>query len=425
MLVNKKSQQELNYLLKENHFLIEDLIEKIYSTIIKKGDICVDGGAHIGRHTIPLATLVGEEGKVYAIEPVPSNLEILLIRLSKLHLNNTFCYQNALSNINDQQCSFYRILNLPQEGGLKKKTLYSHTPQFEEITTTTKTLDDILEPENSIRFMKLDLEGGEFNCLKGGLNTLIQKCPLIIFESGREMTARDYNYTKDDFFVFFEKVDYILYDLLGNEFTQDSWLDEQIFFYLIAAKRNSEDHYFLKNKLQDLLQDSLNSFTNNQFIIDHDIEIYNGASIDFTNSADTIFFHHLENQGFSGPESLGTWTQRSRVSLNFRSTHSGYFLLKLKIAMTFLTFNHNAIDVKVFLNQRIVDIWKFKYDIFDKQIDKYVLIDPEILNGNNNRIHLNFEIEFPASPQSLDVSSDSRDLGLLISEINCYDLNIC
>ena len=315
-------------------------------------------------------------------------------------------------------------MNLPQEGGLKKKTNYSQTPQFKEITTTTKALDDILEGENSVRFMKLDLEGGEFNCLNGGLNTLIQKCPLIIFESNRDMTANDYNYTKDDFFAFFEKVDYILYDLLGNEFNQDSWLDEQIFFYLIAAKRNSEDHYFLKNKLQDLLQDSLNSFTNNQFIIDHHIEIYNGASIDFTNSADTIFFHQLDNQGFSSPESLGTWTQRSRVSLNFHSIHSGYFLLKLKIAMVFLTSNHNAIDVKVFLDQRIVDIWKFKYDIFDKQIDKYLLIDPEVLNRNNNRIHLNLEIEFPASPQSLNVSSDSRDLGILISEINCYDLNI-
>jgi hypothetical protein len=167
-----------------------------------------------------------------------------------------------------------------------------------------------------------------------------------------------------------------------------------------------------------------NSFTNNQFIIDHHIEIYNGASIDFTNSADTIFFHQLDNQGFSSPESLGTWTQRSRVSLNFHSIHSGYFLLKLKIAMVFLTSNHNAIDVKVFLDQRIVDIWKFKYDIFDKQIDKYLLIDPEVLNRNNNRIHLNLEIEFPASPQSLNVSSDSRDLGILISEINCYDLNI-
>jgi FkbM family methyltransferase len=424
MLVNQALCQELNHLLRENHLLIEDLIEKIYSSFIIKGDICVDGGAHIGRHTIPLAKLVGESGKVFAIEPIPNNSEILLARLSKHHLSNTIFYQNALSDVDDQQCSFYEVLNLPQEGGLKKKNEYSQAPQFNEITTTTKTLDKILDEENDIHFIKLDLEGGEFNCLKGSLNTLTQKHPVIVFESGRDVTAKNYNYTKDDFFVYFEQIDYVLYDLLGQELSRDSWLDPQLFFYFFAVKRNSRGHRFLMSQLPYLLHQALNSFQTNRFIIDHDIQIYPGTSIDFTNSADTIFFHQLNSQGFSGPEPQGTWTQGSHVFLNLYSDYTDYFLLIFRIQMAFLISPHNAIDIKVFLNQKIIDIWRFEYNIFDKQIQKHVLVDPEVMKINHGRIHLELEIISPASPQILNVSSDCRELGLLISSIGCHKVNM-
>ncbi|GCA93734.1 FkbM family methyltransferase [Microcystis aeruginosa] len=425
MLVNPKLCQELNHILRENHFLIEDLIEKIYSSFTKIGDICVDGGANIGRHTIPLAKLVGESGKVFAIEPIPSNSEILLARLSRHHLSNTIFYQNALSDVDDKQCNFYHVLNLPQEGGLRKKTDYSQAPQFKEIKTTTKTLDTILEKESNIRFIKLDLEGGEFHCLRGSLNTLIQNYPFIIFESARETTAKDYNYTREDFFTFFEQIDYVLYDLLGQELNRNSWLDSQLFFYFIAVKRNSKDHLFLKSQLPDLLQQALNSFQTNHFIIDRNIQINPGTFIDFTNSADTVFFHQLDSQGFSGSEPLGSWTQSPHVFLNFYSDYRDYFLLKFTIRTVFLTAQkHDSIDVKVSLDQKIIDIWKFEYNFFSEKLDKYIVICPEFLKKNKGRINLELKIDSPASPKSLDVSSDSRQLGLLISSISCHDVNM-
>src|SRR3972149_2094785 len=43
----------------------------------KKGDVVVDIGAHIGKYTIEAAIRVGEEGKIIAVEPLPSNFEIL------------------------------------------------------------------------------------------------------------------------------------------------------------------------------------------------------------------------------------------------------------------------------------------------------------------------------------------------------------
>src|ERR1019366_6569447 len=42
---------------------------KLYETLIRQGDIVLDIGANIGAHTLPLARLVGEMGRVIAFEP--------------------------------------------------------------------------------------------------------------------------------------------------------------------------------------------------------------------------------------------------------------------------------------------------------------------------------------------------------------------
>src|SRR4051794_7024587 len=50
--------------------LFERIIQSFYSKIVSTGDTTLDGGAHTGRHTIPLARLVGNDGLVLAFEPL-------------------------------------------------------------------------------------------------------------------------------------------------------------------------------------------------------------------------------------------------------------------------------------------------------------------------------------------------------------------
>jgi tRNA A58 N-methylase Trm61 len=46
-------------------------IQAVYEAVLQPGDTVIDGGAHSGKHTIPMARAVGSAGRVFAFEPSP------------------------------------------------------------------------------------------------------------------------------------------------------------------------------------------------------------------------------------------------------------------------------------------------------------------------------------------------------------------
>jgi precorrin-6B methylase 2 len=46
-------------------------IQSVYEAVLQPGDTVIDGGAHSGKHTIPMAHAVGSAGRVFAFEPSP------------------------------------------------------------------------------------------------------------------------------------------------------------------------------------------------------------------------------------------------------------------------------------------------------------------------------------------------------------------
>ncbi len=63
---------------------------------IKEGDIVIDAGANIGMFSLQASNLVGQNGKVIAIEPNLKNIEIL-----KAWHKNTDNYANLVSGTQD------------------------------------------------------------------------------------------------------------------------------------------------------------------------------------------------------------------------------------------------------------------------------------------------------------------------------------
>jgi hypothetical protein len=68
------------------------------------------------------------------------------------------------------------------------------------IDVPVATLDSLLaDRRQRVRFVKMDLEGGEFHALQGATSILCDR-PMVIFENGRERSANLYGYTSNDWF---------------------------------------------------------------------------------------------------------------------------------------------------------------------------------------------------------------------------------
>jgi FkbM family methyltransferase len=141
----------------------------------KRGDIVVDIGAHIGHYTIIASKRVGANGKVVAIEASPSNFEILNRNIKLNQLAN-------IINLNHVVYSKETKLKLYLPGEESGHTIYNtvisdrarNEDKFVEVNANT--LDYLLQSkgikQEQINWIKIDVEGAEFEVLKGAANIL-------------------------------------------------------------------------------------------------------------------------------------------------------------------------------------------------------------------------------------------------------------
>ena len=132
----------------------EMLIGQCYKAELGLGATAVDGGAHYGTHTGPMARLVGPRGRVHAFEPLPFAAAELR-RMFAAH-PQVSVHQKALAE-REGTGSFNCIVNDPARSSLLKRDLGSAPLQSREIEVETTTLDQLAAAP--VRFIKLDVEG--------------------------------------------------------------------------------------------------------------------------------------------------------------------------------------------------------------------------------------------------------------------------
>jgi len=227
---------------------MEAFIQSIYERVIAPGSICVDGGAGTGRHTIPMARHVGNEGRVFAFEPNPATHDILKGRISEEELHNVVLEPKALSH-QSGEVQFCNVVDFAAYSGLKVRDYPEENAKVEKIPVDATTLDNV---DHHIDFIKLDLEGGEFQALQGGQQVLSSCRPLIVFENGRESSCRIYGYTQKSFFDFFDSLNYELYSLHGKRLIPERWSDRSLGWNFIALCANDEKR---KKILRELIKE--------------------------------------------------------------------------------------------------------------------------------------------------------------------------
>jgi FkbM family methyltransferase len=202
----------MKYLTSEIFFgeFNEYALEAFYCRWVKEGDTVIDGGANVGRHSISLQRIVKEKGLVIAIEPIP-DLARKLRNLERIQV-----VQVALGRDSGFR-KFQHVPNLQGWSGLKKRLDLDDAFEVEEIDVSISTLDALLGgTSKKVTFIKLDLEGGEFDALCGARELLLNSRAIVVFENSLNYSAELYDYNEGEFYKFFDSVNYSLLDFFGN-----------------------------------------------------------------------------------------------------------------------------------------------------------------------------------------------------------------
>lgn len=164
----------------------EPLTQRQFPKFIGSGDIVIDIGANIGAHTLPLAQMVGKNGRVVAVEPT----EYAASKLRKSVALN----ENLRGQIEIRQ----RMLVSGVEEEIPG-TIYSSWPLIHatgdlheehkgRLMSTAgsekSTLDELVDELklDKVNALKLDIDGNEYSVLKGAERTLSKFHPVIFME---------------------------------------------------------------------------------------------------------------------------------------------------------------------------------------------------------------------------------------------------
>lgn len=179
----------------------------IISASIHKNDNCIDVGCHKGE-ILNLMLKYAPLGKHYAFEPIP----FLYDQLKVQYEGSAHVFPFALSD-KAGESTFQLVKNALAYSGIKRRTYKLKDPDIEVITVALKTLDEIIPSNEKIRFLKIDVEGGELGVLKGAKRVLSENKPIIIFEFGKGASEFYGSSPVDIFKLLFTEHGYNIYTL--------------------------------------------------------------------------------------------------------------------------------------------------------------------------------------------------------------------
>ncbi len=164
----------------------------VYRAAIRPGDTVVDVGANVGFFTTLFSRLVQPNGRVLAFEPDPENLKLLRSNVEALgeKSNVTIVATAVGSEVGTAKFSLDEATGATGHlGGTSTLggMLYGDG-KLRVLETPVETIDGVvqrmgLEPT----VIKLDIEGGEFDALRGATMTIEAHHPVIVSELGGDL----------------------------------------------------------------------------------------------------------------------------------------------------------------------------------------------------------------------------------------------
>jgi len=138
----------------------------LVARVARPGMIAVDVGANVGLHALALARLVGQGGRVHALEPEPRNRRLLERGIARARARNVLVHPVAAS---DKEGTLALYVSEANRGDHRT----APAPEARRaLEVRAVTLDALLADEPRIDFVKIDVQGAETLVLKGARATL-------------------------------------------------------------------------------------------------------------------------------------------------------------------------------------------------------------------------------------------------------------
>lgn len=215
-------------------------LQKVIPKLISKAANCVDVGAHRGSF-LDIFLKYAPDGNHYAFEPIPELYESLKERYTTVKI-----FPLALSD-KKEEVTFSKVMNNLAWSGLKPQE-YPWTADIENIHLQSDLMDNVIPGEQEIDFIKIDVEGAEFNVLTGAKNLIFNRQPTILFEHAL-IHNRQYNVTPEDVYDFFQESEMMIYRCdLGLRYEKQQFVDIYYSSYQSNYDRHSETNFIALKK---------------------------------------------------------------------------------------------------------------------------------------------------------------------------------
>lgn len=160
---------------------------KAVKSVLKKGDKVFDIGANIGYYALLEARLVGNKSKVYAIEPVPENVKLFNENIKLNGFKNIKVIEKGISE-KKGKAKIY----LSSKSNLCSMIKLSHAGLNKTKEIEITSVDDLVKKYGFPKLIRMDVEGWEFNIIKGMKKTLDSKRNLnILIELHAHIMPKD------------------------------------------------------------------------------------------------------------------------------------------------------------------------------------------------------------------------------------------
>jgi FkbM family methyltransferase len=165
---------DLRYDAKLREGDLEPELQARLPKLVPPGSTVWDVGAHAGFFTLLCARLVGKEGRVVAFEPDDANVEALRAAASR----------NGFDTVEIRPVA---VWSTPGSVGFERRSdsaegAHGAVVADAVVTVPATTLDLEFEQRGDPTLVKIDVEGGEVDVLRGAQQLLAERRPIVLCE---------------------------------------------------------------------------------------------------------------------------------------------------------------------------------------------------------------------------------------------------